>query len=99
MRPFLKKHKYPLLIALIVFLISLLNFAPGKFISGWDTLHPEFDFALNFKRILLGVWCPEQGLGALAGHSHMADLPRVIFLWVIHYVFPLSSLKYLYLCF
>ncbi len=93
---FLKKNLYPILILGIVALISLLAYKPGTFLTGWDTLHPEFDFGLNFERMFNGVWREEQGLGALAGHTHMADLPRVGFLWVLHFVLPLNALRYLY---
>jgi len=90
------KYRYPLIIFFIVLTISLINYQPGTFLSGWDTLHPEFDFSLNFKRLILGVWREEQGLGAIAGHSHMADLPRVFLLWLFHFIFPLNTLRYLY---
>lgn len=93
----LKKYWPQFLIILTVALLSWLNYTPGTFLSGWDTLHPEFDFPLNFSRLLSGVWREEQGLGAIAGHSHMADLPRVFILWILHFVFPLSSLRYLYI--
>ncbi len=92
-----KKNLFPLLLALIVAIISWRNYTPGTFLSGWDTLHPEFDFGLNFKRLIFGVWRQEQGLGAVAGHSHMADLPRVFILWIFHFLFPLNSLRYLYI--
>ncbi len=94
---FLKKHLFPVFLLLIIFFISLTNYQPRTFLTGWDTLHPEFDFGLNFKRLIFGVWRDEQGLGAVAGHSHMADLPRVVILWLLHFVFPLNSLRYLYI--
>ncbi len=90
-------YLYPVLLTIIIVFIALANYMPGTFLSGWDTLHPEFDFPLNFNRLFFGVWRDEQGLGAVAGHTHMSDLPRVIFLWIMHFAFPLSSLKYLYI--
>ncbi len=83
------------LIALTVFL-SLQNYTPGTFLSGWDTLHPEFDLKTAFARVLNGVWRADQGLGAVAGHSHMAELPRIIFLWIESLLFPLAFLRYSY---
>ena len=62
----------------IALLLVLRNYTPGTFLSGWDTLHPEFNFGLNFQRLFFGVFRSEQGLGAVAAHSHMSDLPRVI---------------------
>ncbi len=87
---------YPLILVGIVGLISCLNYTPGTYLSGWDTLQPELDFGLNFSRLFSGVWRPEQGLGAAAGHSHMADLPRVVILWLLHFILPLNMLRYAY---
>lgn len=73
------------------------NYTPGTFLSGWDTLHPEFNFGLAFERTFFGVFRIEQGLGAVAGHSHMADLPRIILLYISHFIIPLSFLRYFYI--
>ena len=83
-----KLNPYPFLLAAIAILICIASYSKGTFLTGWDTLHPEFDFGLNFKRLIFGVWREEQGLGAVAGHSHMADLPRVIILWILNFIFP-----------
>jgi hypothetical protein len=91
-----KKNLPVFLLATIAFIICLLNYTPGTWLSGWDTLHPEFNFPLNLQRLLNGVWRAEQGLGAVAGHSHMADLPRVLFLWFNSLFLPTSFLRYLY---
>lgn len=92
-----KKNLGFYILLFLIFLIVLINYRPGMYLSGWDTLHPEFDFPLNFKRLIFGVWRQEQGLGAIAAHSHMADLPRVFILWLFHFFFPLQALRYLYL--
>lgn len=96
MRRFLKNHWPPVVLVLITILLSALNYTPGTYLTGWDTLHPEFDFGINFKRLINGVWRPEQGLGAIAGHSHMSDLPRIIFMYLMSAVAPLSFLRYSY---
>lgn len=87
---------FPLLIVLITIYISLVNFKPGTWLSGWDTLHPEINFSLNFKKVIQGVWREEQGLGAIAGHSHIADLPRIFFLYLTSFVVPIHCLRYIY---
>ncbi len=92
----LGKYKYEGLLFLINLFVFLTNFKSGFFLSGWDTLHPEFDFSLNLRRLIFGVWRQEQGLGALAAHSHMADLPRVFLLWILNIFLPLSFLRYFY---
>ena len=93
----IRKEPYLFLIIGIALLISVLSYQSGSFLTGWDTLHPEFNFLLNFKRILLGVWRGEQGLGAVAGHSHMTDLPRLLFLYPLSLFMPVSYLRWLYI--
>ena len=77
--------------------LALTNYTPNTFLSGWDTLHPEFNFGIAFQREIFGVFRFEQGLGAVAGHSHMADLPHLIILYILHFAFPVSLLRYLYI--
>ncbi len=88
---------YPALIIIICLIIVYQNFVPGTFLTGWDTLHPEFNFPLNFQRFIFGVWRSDQGLGTVSGHSAMADLPRVFLLWLFHFVLPLNFLRYAYI--
>lgn len=97
MLSFIKKNPFVIALVIIILIICGLNYTPNTWLTGWDTLHPEFNFPLNFQRLLNGVWRAEQGLGAVAGHSHMADLPRVIILWLFHFILPLSFLRYFYI--
>ena len=95
-----KKFFFPVLIILITVLICFLNYTPNTFLTGWDTLHPELNFSLNFKR-LLNLWHSEQGLGTIPAHAQISDLPRVFILYLFHFVLPLNFLRYSYifLCF
>ncbi|KPJ70381.1 hypothetical protein AMJ51_02060, partial [Microgenomates bacterium DG_75] len=93
---FLKGNFFPLVIVLITVYLSWANSQPGTWLSGWDTLHPEFNFPLNFKRVIDGVWREEQGLGVVAGHSHMGDLPRMIILFLSSFILPVHWLRYLF---
>lgn len=97
----IRDYFFAILLCVMLVFIAGKNFEPHHWLTGWDTLHPEFDFALNIKRMLFGVWREDQGLGALAAHSHMSDLPRVIILWLLSLVLPLASVKYVVvlLCF
>lgn len=90
-----KTHWAPLLLAFLAVILCVCNYTPGTFLSGWDTLHPEFNFPLNFQRVFFGVFRPEQGLGAVAAHSHMADLPRMALMWLVSPILPLSFLRFL----
>ncbi|MDR0463160.1 MAG: hypothetical protein LBG64_02995 [Pseudomonadales bacterium] len=99
---FLKHYHYilPSILVFITTLISVFNFTSGTWLVGWDTLLPELNFPEHFSRSLSGVWRQDQGLGAVAAHAHMSELPRIMMLWVLHFVLPLHTLRYIviFLC-
>ncbi len=80
----------------IIILLFKTNYTPGTILSGWDNLHPEFDFVLNIKRSLFAVWQEHQGLGLLGGMAHASDLPRQLFLWFLSIFLPTDSLRYVW---
>lgn len=90
----LGKYIYPLFLIFLVGILAWVNYTPGTSLIGWDNLHPEFNFSLSFERMLSGVWRADQGLGAVAGHSHMADLVRVAFLWIGSLFLAPDKLRY-----
>lgn len=92
----LKSSNTPFLSALllIVCVIAWRNFpASGQWLTGWDNLHPEFDFWLNVKRAVTGVWQANEGLGLVGGHGYAATLPHTLFLWFLSFFFPLNTLR------
>lgn len=100
MKKFLEKHKITIFFTfLLIFLSSFIffkNYVPGTWFTGWDNLHPEFNFKLNFHRALNAVWQENQGLGLLSGMSHSTDLPRILILFPFSFIFPLNFLRYFY---
>jgi hypothetical protein len=91
----MRKHILSLGILVSVWLIIVAtNVQSGTWLTGWDNLHPEFDFALNIKRSLFAVWQEYQGLGLLGGMGHAADLPRQLILWAASVVLPTHLLRY-----
>lgn len=70
-----------ILIAISV-VLALTNFTPETILSGWDTLHPEFNLPLYLQRIFWGVWQQHQGLGAVAAQAHTSELGRLWYLWI-----------------
>ncbi len=99
MKLFLSRFYYllfPFVLVLITILICIFNYTPGTFLTGWDTLHPEFNFSQNLSNVIFGVFRSDQGLGAVAAHSHMAELPRILLLWIFSWVLDLSFLRYTY---
>lgn len=97
LRLYIKRLDWFLIVLLLITAgVAWLNFQSDVWLTGWDTLHPEFNYVLNFKRLISGVWREDQGLGALAAHAHMSDLPRVIILWIFDLFLPVHVVKYFY---
>lgn len=94
---FKKSFLSPLALLLITIFVCIQNYVPQTFLSGWDTLHPEFNFNLNLQRTLFGVFRIEQGLGAIAAHAHMVEIPRIILLQLLDIPFSTSFLRYAYI--
>ncbi|MDH5533197.1 MAG: hypothetical protein OEX81_02080 [Candidatus Pacebacteria bacterium] len=74
--------------------VVLTNYRLGTWLSGWDNLHPEFNFPLNIGRSLSAVWQEYQGLGLLGGMSHSADLSRQLVMWSWSIFLPSSLIRY-----
>jgi len=87
---------YPVLLFLIILVVCAKNYTPGTFLTGWDTLHPEFNLSLYWNRILGGVWQEHQGLGAVASQSHASEIPRMLLLTAIDLFFGLKFIRYAY---
>jgi hypothetical protein len=81
----------------IELLLFLTNYKFGTFLVGWDNLFPEFDFKTSFIRSLFSVWQEYRGLGLLDGMAHPANLVHTLYLFLLSLLFPLSSLRYLYI--
>lgn len=95
---FLKKIKIDYFLLFLIFIALFLiynNYTPGTFLSGWDTLHPEFNFPLYFQRAF-SFWQEHQGLGAPASQAHVADIPRVFLLWLLNFILPMNFIRYSY---
>lgn len=92
----LKGHWGILLLLIISLSLAYLNYKPGTFLIGWDSLHPELNPALDLKRGLFSVWQEYRGTGVLAGMSHAADLPRTLLVYLLVSLnIPLNLIRYL----
>ncbi len=81
-------------ILILVFLVIVVtNFPFHSWLTGWDNLHPEFNFSLNFQRALHAVWQSNQGLGTYGGHGYAATLPHTVFLFMMSFFLPLMYLR------
>lgn len=96
MKRLLKKNLFLLFLLLITCLICYKNYTPGTFLTGWDTLHPEFNLKLYWNRIIDGVWQEHQGLGAVASQAHAAEIPRFLILLTMSLILKLNQIRYAY---
>ena len=97
MRKLLSKYWPIFVLLLLLAVVGYRNVSPGTYLTGWDNLHPEFDFRTNiFDRSLKGVWQYYQGLGVPSGNAHVADLPRQVVLWIVSSVVPDNLIRYGY---
>jgi hypothetical protein len=88
---------WPIVILLIVSVfLCAANYTPGTILSGWDTLHPEFNFWDYFSRIFFGVWQQHQGLGALATQAHASEIARMFIYFPLSIFLPENFLRYAY---
>jgi hypothetical protein len=94
MKKILSKFFYPILIVILVGFLSWKNYTPGTILSGWDTLHPEFNVSLYLKRAFFGAWQEHQGIGAPAAQSHAAELTRIPFVALMSFVLPTDLVRY-----
>lgn len=78
---------------LIFFVLLFINFPYGKFFTGWDNLHPEFDFLSNFRRSIFASWQENYGLGTLGGHGFAAVLPHNIITYLTSFVMPIEMIR------
>lgn len=81
-----------ILVAIFLFLL-VKNFPFNLWYTGWDNLHPEFNFGMNFRRALSAVWQTNQGLGTYGGHGYAATLPHTITLYLMSFFIPLKYLR------
>ncbi len=87
---------FPLILALVTLFICSKNYTPDTFLTGWDTLHPEFNLSLYWERILGGAWQEHQGLGTVASQAHAAEIPRVLILQFFDIFLGTSQIRYAY---
>lgn len=86
----------PFVLTALVLVIALVNFKPDTYLTGWDNLHPEFNFGINIKASFFSVWQEYQGLGLVGGMAHAADLLHQIFLLFLSFFLPGNSLRYIW---
>lgn len=84
----LPKINIPLSILVLVFGAVVATNFPSTWYTGWDNLHPEFNFGLNFSRALSSVWQSNQGLGTYGGHGYGATLPHTALLFLMSITLP-----------
>ncbi|OIP57805.1 MAG: hypothetical protein COX79_03745 [Candidatus Levybacteria bacterium CG_4_10_14_0_2_um_filter_36_16] len=93
---FINRYIFPFFLLSICFLFFWANYSNSTFLTGWDNLHPEFNFGLNLKRSIFAVWQEYQGLGLLGGMAHASDLIHVLQAYILSLVFPINMVRYIW---
>ena len=99
LKKILKLDKYsifPILLLLVCVLVCYKNYTPGTYLTGWDTLHPEFNYGIYWKRIISGAWQSHQGLGSPASQAHASEIPRILIIQILDIFFAKNLIRYLF---
>ena len=81
-------------LVLLELVVFALNYTPGTYLIGWDSLHPEFNYPENLKRQIFAVWQEYRGLGLLDGMAHAANLPHTILTLLFDLFLPQNVVRY-----
>lgn len=84
----------PVLLVIICGYVCFKNYSPGTYLTGWDTLHPEFNYGIYWKRTILGAWQSHQGLGSPASQAHASEIPRIIILQFLDIFLARNLVRY-----
>jgi hypothetical protein len=91
------KTYYPHLIIFFLWLILLwANYTPFAFLTGWDSVQTDLSPFLGVKRAFFSVWEQYQSFGLVAGMGHAADLNRSVVIWLLSFLLPDWSLRYVF---
>lgn len=96
LKKILPKLLPPALLLILVGVLCYSNYVPGTILSGWDTLHPEFNFWLYLKRAFFGAWQEHQGIGAPAAQAFASELTRLPIVYFLTLIFPMTMVRYSY---
>lgn len=92
----IERNTWVFLLIIISIILAVSNYKFGTYLSGWDTLHPEFNLHEYWLRITQSVWQEHQGLGAVATQSHASEIPRFFYVFLANLIFPLSFVRWSY---
>lgn len=93
---FVKNHVLGVVLLVVCVYVCCANYTPNTFLTGWDTLHPEFNYRIYWSRILDGAWQEHQGLGAVATQAHASEIPRILVLMLLDLLLPMNMVRYAY---
>lgn len=85
-----------ILLVAVELLIFATNYKPGTYLLGWDNLHPELNYAANFKRNIFALWQEYRGLGVLDGMAHSTNFVHTSAIWLLDLFLPKSVLRYVF---
>lgn len=81
----------------VALVIAFQNIKWGTYYSGWDNIHAEFNLARYARQVFFGAWLEHQSLGAPAAQGHLAEIPRLPIVFVLHTLLPDNLVRYAYI--
>lgn len=79
----------------LVLSIYIGNYNKGTILSGWDNLHPEFQFKEYFiDNVLFGVNQESYGLGSIISHAPYTELVRLPFYFILKLLVGAENVRY-----
>lgn len=95
----MKKHsRHVVAIAVLSFIIIALavaNYIPGTYLMGWDNIQTDLNPWLGVKRAVWSGWQEYQSFGLPAGMAHASDAVRAAGVWLLSFVLPQSTMRYM----
>jgi len=79
--------------------IYVTNLKGGVFLSGWDNLHPEFNYGINISRAFFSTWQEYQGTGLPAGNAHATELFKEIIMIPLSFILPIFQIRKVFFMF
>lgn len=94
---FFHKNIYIVLLICIELVVFYTNYQPQTYLVGWDTVMPEWNINLNFKRALFAIWQEYRGLGLMDGMAHSANLLHTFYISLLLLIAPHNAVRYIFI--
>jgi len=89
-------NKYQIILIAAAAIIFATNYQPGKYLLGWDNFNSELNPLLAVNQALSAGWSNFRSFGLVAGLGYATDLIHAISVWLMSFVLPPTTIRYLF---